>query len=46
MTPTQRVEHAVEQCPDCATQLSGGWTQRTREVIDLPQVPVQVTEHA
>ena len=46
MTPTQRVEHAAEQCPDCGTQLSGGWTQRTREVIDLPQVPVQVTEHA
>ena len=35
----------VEECPDCGTQLSGGWTQRTREVIDLPQVPVQVTEH-
>ena len=34
MTPTQRVEHVVEQCPDCGTQLSGGWTQRTREVID------------
>ncbi|MCY4416862.1 MAG: IS66 family transposase [Chloroflexi bacterium] len=46
MTPTQRVEHAVAQCPDCGTQLSGGWTQRTREVIDLPQVPVEVTEHA
>ena len=45
-TPTQRVEHVVEQCPDCGTQLSGGWTQRTREVIDLPQVPVEVTEHA
>ena len=45
MTPTQRVEHALEQCPDCGTQLSGGWTQRTREVIELPQVPVQVTEH-
>ena len=45
MTPTQRVEHVVEQCPDCGSQLSGGWTQRTREVIDLPQVPVQVTEH-
>ena len=45
MTPTQRVEHVVEQCPDCGTQLSGGWTQRTREVIDLPQVPAQVTEH-
>ena len=46
MTPTQRVEHVAEQCPDCGTQLSGGWTQRTREVIELPQVPVQVTEHA
>ena len=45
MTPTQRVEHVVEQCPDCGTQLSGGWTQRTREVIELPQAPVQVTEH-
>ena len=46
MTPTQRVEHVVDQCPDCGTQLSGGRTQRTREVIELPQVPVQVTEHA
>ena len=46
MTPTQRVEHVVEQCPDSGIPLSGGWTQRTREVIDLPQVPVQVTEHA
>ncbi len=41
MTPTQQ----VEQCPDCGTQLSGGWTRRTREVIDPPQVPAQVTEH-
>ena len=45
MTPTQRVEHAVANCPDCGTQLSGGWTQRTREVIDLPRVPAEVTEH-
>ena len=45
MTPTQRVEHTVDQCPDCGTRWSGGWAQRTREVIDLPQVPVQVTEH-
>ena len=45
MTPTQRVEHALENCPGCGTQLSGGWTHRTREVIDLPQVPAEVTEH-
>jgi transposase len=45
MAPTQRVEHAVEACPDCGTHLSGGWVQRTREVIEIPVVPVQVTEH-
>ena len=45
MTPAQRVEHVLEECPGCGTGLSGGWTQRTREVIDLPLVPVQVTEH-
>ena len=46
VTPTRRVEHVVEQCPGCGTRLSGGWTQRTREVIDVPRVPVEVTEHA
>ena len=35
----------MENCPDCGAHLSGGWTQRTREVIKLPVVPVQVTEH-
>ena len=32
MTPTQRVEHVMENCPDCGTHLTGGWTQHTREV--------------
>ena len=45
LTPTHRVEDVVEDCPDCGTQLSGGWTQRTREVIELPLVPAQVAEH-
>lgn len=45
MTPTRREEHAVEVCPDCGTQLSGGWVQRTREVLEVPLLPVQVTEH-
>ena len=46
MTPTHRVAHAMENCPDCGTRLSGGWTHRTREVIDILAVPAQVTEHA
>ena len=46
MTPTRRVEHAVAVCPDCGTHLNGGWVQRTREVIELPVAPVEVTEHA
>ena len=46
LTPTHRVEHVrVESCPDCGTHLTGGWAQRTQEVIDLPVVPAQVTEH-
>ena len=45
MAPTHRVEHALESCPECGTGLAGGWGQRTREIIDLPLVPVQVTEH-
>ena len=45
MTPTHRVEHVMENCPDCGAHLSGGWTHRTREVIELPVVPAQVTEH-
>ena len=36
MTPTHRVEHVMENCPDCGAHLSGGWIQRTREVIELP----------
>ena len=45
MTPTHRVDHAMDTCPDCGAGLFGGWVQRTREVIDIPVAPVQVTEH-
>ena len=44
MTPTHRVEHVMEDCPDCGAHRSGGWIHRTLEVIELPVVPVQVTE--
>jgi hypothetical protein len=45
MEPTTTVVHAVEQCPACGTRLVGGWVQRTREVIEIPPQPVEVTEH-
>lgn len=45
MTPTERVEHAAAVCPTCGTALAGGWVQRTREVIELPILPVRVVEH-
>ena len=45
MEPTRREVHAPESCPECGTGLAGGWVQRTREVIDVPPTPVEVTEH-
>ena len=45
MVPTHRVEHALDACPDCGTQLVGGWAQRSREVIEIPVIPAQVIEH-
>ena len=45
MEPTRRVVHAPESCPECHTTLSGGWVQRTREVIEIPAALVEVTEH-
>ena len=39
MAPTQRVEYALELCPDCGTHLVGEWVQRSREVIEIPVVP-------
>ncbi len=45
MVPTQRMIHAVEHCPTCGLLLAGGSVKRTREVIEVPLVPVVVTEH-
>lgn len=43
--PTTTVDHAVETCPDCSRRLKGGWVHRVREVIDLPDLPVEITHH-
>ena len=43
--PTEVVEHAVDNCPDCGRHLSGGSVHRSRQVIDIPAVQYTVTEH-
>jgi hypothetical protein len=43
--PTERVEHAEEQCSDCATPLAGGWVAWRKEVLEIPEAPVRVIEH-
>jgi transposase len=45
MAPTAVVTHAAATCPDCGTRLAGGWVKRHREVIELPDAPVAVTDH-
>lgn len=42
---TRRFHHAIERCPDCDCQLSGGRVETTRRVIELPALSVEVIEH-
>jgi transposase len=42
---TARVEHCVDQCPDCQLDLIGRRVVKTRQLIELPPVQVQVVEH-
>jgi transposase len=42
---TREVEHAVETCPDCGRQLEGGWEHSRHQVIEIPQVPVEIIDH-
>jgi transposase len=43
--PTARIEHALEQCPECQLTLTGRHVIKTRQVIELPPVQAQVIEH-
>jgi hypothetical protein len=40
-----RVEHSMEQCPECRVSLKGRRVVKTRQLIELPPVQVQVVEH-
>jgi hypothetical protein len=42
---TERVVHAAERCPRCATPLHGGWVAWRQEVLELPDALARVIEH-
>ena len=42
---TGEVKHAVECCPDCGRKLSGGWICGKRQTIEIPQTPIEITDH-
>jgi transposase len=43
--PVEVIRHHPACCPDCQTTLTGGWLQRTREVIDLPPIQAIRSQH-
>lgn len=43
--PTEVVCHAVEACPDCGRRLTGGSVKWRHQVVEIPKVPVRVTDH-
>jgi len=44
-TATRTVHHVPSSCPDCGRSLSGGGPGRTRQIIDVPPVAVEVIDH-
>lgn len=44
-TPTQIIEHAAGECPECGRKLEGGWLHDSRQVIEIPVVAYEVIEH-
>ncbi len=43
--PTREVRHALDNCPDCGRKLSGGWIHSRRQVIEIPETPVEIIDH-
>lgn len=42
----ETIDHVLDACPTCGTQLTGGWVHRTIQVIDLPpRQHAHVTDH-
>ncbi len=43
--PTQTVEHACDNCPDCGRALCGGWEYSRHQVVEIPAITVDVVDH-
>ena len=43
--PTRELRHAVERCPDCGRKLVGGYIHSRRQTIEIPDTPVEITDH-
>lgn len=43
--PTKRVLHSFDTCPSCDGTLGKPTVAYTRQVIDIPVAPVEITEH-
>lgn len=45
LAPTRIIYHVVESCPDCGRKLDGGHVKWSHQVVDIPPVAVEVTDH-
>lgn len=43
--PTKRVIHSFDQCPDCHGRLGKPVVAYTRQVIEIPAAPAEITQH-
>ena len=43
--PTQEIVHACSQCPDCGRTVTGGSEYSRRQIIELPPITPQITDH-
>jgi transposase len=42
---TSRLDHSLQQCPNCRVDLTGRRVIKSRRVIELPRLEAQVVEH-
>jgi hypothetical protein len=45
LRPTRVICHALESCPECGRRLSGGSVKWRHQVLEIPKVAVEVTDH-